>query len=172
MTTTASASIPQVTIPDNRNGGICSRCTMVCCVSMPGIVWPMDLAGDASNLTAAIVEKLRTGSYSIDWWEGDVKPRGRLSRVMYLRPATVGKEWRIEDPSWGGQCTFLGPDGCGLAWDERPTGCKALVPVDPSGLNCGDTTIDGINYTAKDAAVLAWRPYQSQIHAAIREVQP
>lgn len=163
--TTATKDITRVEIPDNRNPSICMRCTSVCCKNAPGIVWPMDLATDSAGLIAAVTEKLGTGRYALDWWEGDIKPGGRMSRVMYLRPAVVGKEGRIEDPSWGGTCTFLTPGGCALSWNERPTGCKALVPSLAD--DCGDTVIDGVNYTSKEDAVLAWRPYQRELRAAL-----
>lgn len=154
--------IARNTFKDNQRPDVCARCTNVCCDGMPGETHPGDLADDRSKLTAALVERLKTGQWAIDWWEGDVLPKGRMRRVMYLRPAIVGEEGRIEHPAWHGRCTFLGPAGCSLSWQERPSGCKALIPNPVEPGNC-----DGDELAGKDAAARAWRPYQAQIRAAI-----
>lgn len=141
-------------------GKFCASCGK-CCKSLPGAHVPDDFDID-------ILEQVRSllsgGRYAIDWWEGDVIEDGDLSAVMFLRPATKGKEGVTYDPSWGGECTFLTANGCSLPRDKMPAECKALRPMSSAGGDCPSEL-------GKQAVALAWRPYQSLLRMVGDEVK-
>lgn len=131
-------------------GKLCASCGK-CCKSLPGAHLPDDFGIDMLEQVRAA---LASGRYAIDWWEGDVIEDGDLSSVMFLRPATKGKEGVVYDPSWGGECTFLTDTGCSLHRSKMPAECKALRPTRTPDGDC-PSELD------KEAAARAWRPYQS-----------
>jgi hypothetical protein len=131
-------------------GNFCASCGK-CCKSLPGAHLPNDFGID---LVEGVRSALATGRYAIDWWEGDVIDGGDLSSVMFIRPATKGKEGTVFDPSWGGECTFLTTSGCSLPREKMPSECKALRPMAHEHGEC-PSELD------KKSVALAWRPYQS-----------
>lgn len=139
---------------------ICAACGGKCCKRLPGAVYPSDIEPTTAG---AIATLLKTGKYVVDWWEGD--PRGlswdnpdRVDVGYFIRPATVGCT-RIEDPSWGGICTFLGTRGCKLEFGSRPLGCRMLEPRADKDCEC-----HGFD---KLHATMAWLPYHKQIEEAV-----
>lgn len=91
-------------------------------------------------MSARLEVALRSGDWSLDWWEGDVRggergDEGMLDRTLFVRPATVSGRGRLFDPSYGDRCGFLRDDvGCSLSEAARPYGCLDLMPV--QGGNC------------------------------------
>jgi hypothetical protein len=141
------------------NAERCTSCGGRCCKHMPGTSSPEDWgAPDEDAMAARIDGALRTGKWAIDWLDADEDVG---SRVFYLRPAIKGKEGDVFDPSWGGTCTMLGPKGCALEYEQRPHGCRELVPGLPDA-PClrPDTTMPKIT----DAGL--WAPYQDLLRDA------
>ena len=119
---------------------------------MPGAAYPSDFGHDFQKVKEAI----DSGRWCVDWWEGDVAD-GDRDRTFYVRPATKGNEGLTHDPSWGGECVFLGEKGCVLSSEERPTECRHLVP-NPK-FRC---VLEGI--VGKKGAAIAWLPFEKQLH--------
>lgn len=151
------------------DAAVCTACGGNCCKSGPGITRPEDWGGpDRASMLQRLKAAFATENYSIDWYEGDPRkqpPKGeRLSRCMYVRPATAKARGRLFDPSWGGTCTLLTPTGCKLEHDARPYECRALKPLPPEerkkGKGCGGPDID------KRVMSELWIPYQDVITAA------
>ena len=142
------------------NTAICSECGGKCCKAMPGACFPSDfkLPGNTMLLDAA----LKSGRYTIDWWEGDPrKEKEEYPRGYFVRPAIKGKEGILIDPTWGGECTFLAETGCQLDEDARPLNCKNLEPI--AGGNC---KIHG--NTGKQGAAIAWLPYYEKLAELVK----
>lgn len=143
----------------NEDAKTCTTCGGNCCKAVPGILAPEDVgAPELSVMRERLTSLFATGRYAIDWWEGDPRPtprEGYLGCVEYVRPAVKGEEGELRDPSWGGPCTFLGPSGCELTFDDRPHNCRALVPRRGPQEGCelpvGARKVD---------YVLAWLPYR------------
>jgi Fe-S-cluster containining protein len=155
----AVRSLPVLT---NESAAICGPCGGKCCKGMPGIFSPEDLgAPNRAAMRERITGMLRTGSYAIDWWDGDPRPgkdyddADYLSSVEFVRPAVKGHEGVLRHPSWGGACTFLGPTGCAHTFENRPSNCRELVP-NPKGPKGSCKMPEGLD---KQAYVLMWLPY-------------
>ena len=155
----AVRSLPVLT---NEDAKTCGACGGKCCKGMPGILAPEDVgAPDRDVMRARLVEMLSSGRYAIDWWEGDPRRKAErgdddyLGSVDYVRPAVKGYEGQLEHPSWGGECTFLRPDGCSMSFAERPHNCRELVPSAEWARNGCKLTGD----LDKRAYVLMWLPY-------------
>lgn len=157
MTTTI-----ELPIIDRRDGtqgaATCQACGGRCCQQMPGLTHPSDF-GPRETLTGVLVSYLRTGFWSIDWWEGDPREGGELTQVYYVRPATVKGIGKLCDPSWGGCCALWSADhGCSLAFENRPMECRHLKPV-PGDANCKGK--------GKEWFVRQWIPYQAEVVASM-----
>ena len=125
------------------NYELCKKCGGKCCQELPGCCLPEDFDNDENKVKAA----LKSGNYAIDWWEGD-------EPLYFVRPATkLGKEKEcLFDPSWGGECIFFTQDiGCALPYEQRPSGCRLLEPVES-----GKCISHG---AGKWEAALAWKGY-------------
>lgn len=123
--------IPIAVSNANANPGLCAPCGGKCCKTMPGIVFPSELDAQLRHDIVAdkVLALLETGRYALDWWDGNPFNNDvRAGRAYYLRPATRGNEGRWTDESYGGTCTFLGANGCGLEERQRPLECRALIP--------------------------------------------
>ena len=70
---------------------------------------------------AEVIKMLRSNRYQIDWWEAE-------ESLYFLRPTVLNDIGEVFSPTWGGRCVFLTDNGCKLSWEDRPYGCKALVP--------------------------------------------
>lgn len=158
------------------NHELCAACGGVCCKRMPGALMPEDVRGD---LATVLKDKFRVGEWAIDWWEGDPRQeaidpfegpfdwKGRKSQAYFLRPAMVGAD-QLFHSAWkyDGICVYWS-NGCLLQPDDRPFGCRWLMPgeefceyLPPSGIpNC------------KHEAALAWLEYEDVIMAVAREIQ-
>lgn len=143
------------------NPELCKKCGGSCCKFMPGANFPEDF-----NLPSKekLEIALKSGLYTIDWWEGDPRPnKNKLSRGYFIRPAIKGKEGKTTDPTWGGVCTFLSRTGCKLSSDERPTNCKMIEPrPEKEGCILHDKK-------SKQGSAVAWIPYHKIIKKFIDE---
>lgn len=143
-------------IPDNR---ICTKCAGVCCQRYSGAYHPDDLQPLTVQSLAA---RFATGNYAIDWWEGDPRENcDKLDRATYIRPAHVDAK-TLQDPSWGGVCSLWSAKGCRLAHDLRPKQCRDLKPI------ADGSCTDGFS---KQAAAVAWLPFQQMIEDAARAAE-
>jgi len=143
---------------------ICMPCGGRCCKHAPGAAMPEDFgAPDDDALRTALKERLATGEWSIDWWDGDPREgQNEIERAYYLRPATRQGRGRIFDPSYGGVCNFF-QDGKGCRiFDTRPTGCRGVEPS-PTG-PCAP------RYASKQDAAIAWIPYIDVILSVAEEL--
>lgn len=146
----------------NENADLCSKCKGRCCKSLPGTVYPSELGATHEAVRDGILVRLKTGVYSLDYWEGDLDGEDTWPQIYFLRPSTVKSKGKTVDPSWGGQCVLLTKKGCPLLWAERPLGCRALVPAEGYPNKC-----HGEGAT-KRAGVVAWRPWQHAVKEALR----
>ena len=112
-------------IEDKENRSICAACIRKCCERYPGTAFPKDFGTKRADVLAAVRAAIETGHYCFDWWEGDLLggDAGRY-RTLFVRPATKNRIGVVEDPSWGGACTFLSVEGCALDFEKRPYGCR------------------------------------------------
>jgi len=118
---------------------LCAECQGKCCRTYPGSCFPEDFASYEE-----LLEALKSGRYALDWWEGDPRPgKDELGRAYFVRPAAVGSI-EIFDPIWHGECIMLSPTGCILPFEQRPSGCRLLIP---------DGSIDSLkcHYDSKSA---------------------
>jgi Fe-S-cluster containining protein len=142
---------------------LCGPCGGKCCRNMPGAAMPSDFGTTPDEIRARLIERLRTGRWAIDWWEGDPRPdQDEVSRGYFVRPATKDSLGELLDPSWGGDCTFRGEGGCDI-FDERPSGCRGLKPAQDSK-GCEDV------HSGKRDCAIAWVPYRLLIEQVIAEL--
>ena len=142
---------------DHVRPDICAPCGGRCCKALPGAAMPEDFGADDAAIRAAMKERLVTGEWSIDWWEGDPRPDTyEADRGYFLRPATRAGRGDVFDPSNGGTCVFF-EDGKGCRiFEARPSGCRGLEPVTGNG-DCN------VRYASKQDAAVAWLPYAAMI---------
>jgi len=147
----------------NENPLICSKCQGACCKRLPGTTDPRDL-GLPSLME--VTQLLYSGRWTVDWWEGD--PRfddwedHEVSSAKFLRPAIKGREGRLRDPAYGGECTFLTPTGCELPPEKRPKECRLLTPEE--GFQC---KLEG---WGKKESAIAWLPYNKALERLLEEL--
>lgn len=112
---------------NNENKSLCSQCGK-CCKTIPGIVAPEDLR----EISVDSLTNLFKEGYQFDLWEGNLtgKVEHEDFTFYYLRPQTKRSVGRVVDASWGGECVFLGESGCSKTFEERPTQCRVLKPVE------------------------------------------
>jgi len=118
-------------IKRNEKPSLCSSCGN-CCKTFPGIVHPSELG----EVTAETLMKAFDEGFQIDYWEGNLtgNPEHEEVTFYYLRPQTKKSKGKLLDASWGGECLFLTPSGCGRSFEKRPLQCRALKPM--SNNNC------------------------------------
>lgn len=140
-----------------QNSELCKQCGGKCCQSCGCIFHPSQF----KEITeVSLLQILKTGIVSIDWWEGDprkIDPNFDGNSVKYgyfLRMRNV--ESGILDPAWCGKpCIIWSPEiGCPLDFEYRPLQGVHLVP---SLDNC---EIDNHKYT-KHGLSIAWIEYNS-----------
>lgn len=137
---------------------VCGPCGGKCCLNAPGAAFPKDFG--LPRVKGRLRAALASGRWAIDWWEGDPRDDvlysddGYVDRGYFVRPATADRVGQLHDPSWGGRCVFLDPDGCTLEPGDRPSGCRHLEPRE-GGQHC-----DKHDHSKLDAAI-AWLPYHN-----------
>jgi Fe-S-cluster containining protein len=139
---------------------VCAPCGGRCCASMPGAAMPSDFGDTPEAIQATLTERIATGRWASDWWEGNPEGDGDpfategSARSYFVRPAIRGKS-ALFDPAWGGSCTFHGANGCEI-FSERPSGCRGLEPSKPPG-KCTP------RHSTKQDAAVAWLPFHDLI---------
>lgn len=154
---------------------ICAKCGGRCCKNKPGATLPEDFgAPNQKEMQCRIKVALKTGRWTIDWWEGDPRypnislakqwdnPKKYLHTARYIRPAEKEKEGRLTDASWGGECTFLTDKGCEI-FDTRPSGCRGVKPV-------ANDHCPAIYASTQDCAI-AWIKYTNLLDIVYSEVR-
>lgn len=111
----------------NPNPEVCKLCAKrhgkTCCETA-GCHWaPADVHGGPTK--EHIRALLKTGTVSIDYWEGEFK-EGCADTAYFLRMRHVDAP--VCDPSWGGTCVLLTSTGCALSFEQRPRGARELIP--------------------------------------------
>lgn len=146
-----SKLLPVYVAPD-----LCGPCGGKCCKRAPGITSPDDWgAPDRAVMATRIEVALRSDKWAIDWWE----ETSELVETEYVRPAIAGMEGWHRHGSYGGRCTMLGVNGCGLVHDARPLGCRAVIPTQgplPHERHCGIDEAVGEN----QQQIARWTEYQ------------
>jgi len=139
-----------------QNAEVCAACGGECCKKAPGAAWPEDFEEVNEALFLRLAE---SGDWAVDWWEGPLpgeedqewgpryfwRPKAREDRGLFA-------------PLWFGTCRLLRDDGCALTFDERPSGCRMLVPV-PERLGCRYCSPGGYENPKEDAA-RKWLPHR------------
>jgi Fe-S-cluster containining protein len=157
---------------ENKGGdsSFCLKCGGKCCLSMPGAAFPEDFKEPLKdNLKFALL----LGDWSIDWWEGS--PFSDINNwknndwdynktAYFIRPATKSSQYRLKDPSWGGECVFLQNNGCELSFDKRPKNCRFLEPIGEKECKLHDES-------DKKSAAIAWWEYNDMIEEIINELE-
>lgn len=126
---------------NNENRYQCAQCGGACCKQMGCCFSPTDF--DDLSFEGLKQKITETGYISIDWWEED-------EPLYFLRMRHV--DAAVVDPSYGGQCCKLTPNGCTFDFEHRPYEGKSLIPK---------TTYNGrctVTYSKHDCAV-EWTPY-------------
>lgn len=143
-------------VPSNddlsENKSICKECGGRCCKNMGCHIAPSELKEVTADFIIALMEE--SNSISIDWYEGNPLIEDDHSRCYYLRIKNVGSS--MIDPSWGGRCSLLTPDGCPILFQYRPKGGRMLIPVDSLEEECL------IGYS-KEQCAIEWLPYQEEL---------
>lgn len=146
------------------NMSLCAACGGKCCKQMPGEMIPDDVQKmyPHDTLRDSVEEALASRKIVADWWEGD--PRGiayddddYMGRCFYLRPRANTDDPRdVACGSWGGQCLFLGVEGCEISPEMRPLSCRMLEPKEDGSclMHAGG---------GKKVAALAWLPHQTLV---------
>jgi hypothetical protein len=173
------AAVAALPILNNEDLETCRRCTGKCCKTMPGAYLPEQLDD------AKLREGLASGKLVLAWWDGDPRPDrncmdvdcdgtcercmspDRLRRAYYVRPRNLNSPSGPFDPTQQGTCTLLGPSGCTLTFDERPSGCQNLLVNKSDPGNCHEYAVTTGSF--KHYAALAWVPRQDAIAAIARQ---
>ena len=140
---------------------ICARCGGQCCKGFPGIYWPEDIR----PLTEQTIGTMITDKIAcVDWWEGSLPNIGE-SEIRFLRARAINDHGAIVG-SRGGQCVHLTENGCTLAYAQRPRECRELIPRDKEDAKCVFPA--GVS---KEAAAVAWLPYQSLLKSIVQQAE-
>ena len=101
-----------------RETAMCIRCKGECCRLQPGYCLPSDFGSEAAVRTA-----VTSGKYTI---------------ILLLDSHIMARVVRPhhKEPDRKAGCVFLRDDGCELAWEERPYGCRMLQPREEDGGHC------------------------------------
>ena len=145
-------------VENNENKTICAACGGKCCKRLPGEWSVEDVLKRSSDgsIKSGLSSLLDAGLLQFDWWDGDIIDGGKLGAVYLPRPPCGNGG--LFYASWGRDiCHLLTSGGCSLSFDDRPEGCKAMIPSADGECRY----IDG-HYT-KSVAALEWRPYQNTI---------
>ena len=150
---------------DNNESPVCGMCKGKCCKNLPGALHPDDVVDCTKEGIRKLLER---GDVSIDWYYSRYTKRFHRNRGYYLRFRTA--HGPVIDPVYlvnDGRCLHLTENGCDLPFDERPYGCKSLVPkaesTQPLKLCCTST------YGSFQAAE-AWEPYWKILDDLVEEL--
>jgi Fe-S-cluster containining protein len=159
------------TIANNESPSLCALCGGDCCRLQPGVEAPERFLA-TPDPAGALQQSLASGLWVLDRHYGlppgaDGTPQIPAAdlEILYPRPATVAESARggIMATAGVGECIFLAPDGCRLAFSERPLMCRALVPGTDFSCSTGWSRLD---------AARAWLPWQELLLSVIRTIPP
>jgi Fe-S-cluster containining protein len=155
-------SLAVINNENNEDKETCTKCGGECCKRYPGIIAPDDLGATTRDILSKCRELLRTGGYQVDWWEGD-------PNIYFVRPKIMDhRSGSVFSPSWGGSCYFLAYNGCTLLFEDRPLGCRVLVPnKETPGRGC----VNPKEFATKWEFAVLWKPYSKQLKLIGREVE-
>jgi Fe-S-cluster containining protein len=169
-------------IANNEDLATCRACGGKCCKTLPGAYLPEQLD------EAQIRQGLASGKLVLAWWDGDPRPErncfdadcdgtcercmapDRLRRAYYVRPRNLNSKPGPFDASTQGQCALLGPLGCTLDFEHRPSGCQNLLVNRQDPGNCHDYAITTGSF--KHYAAVAWVPHQEMLLSALQALRP
>jgi len=150
-------------IPTNHEDlDMCKKCGGTCCKKLSCPVFPCDF----EEITVeTIVAKIKSG-YCFDYYEGNLtgNESDKYKTFYFIRPKHKGKEHKIVDASWGGECGFLTSTGCSLSEKDRPSGGKALIPK----MVGNDYDCKVLNGWNKTDACFEWAKYNNIIEKAMK----
>lgn len=132
-------------IENNENCELCKECEGECCRNLGCFINPKDIPAYPNITKEVILDLLRTGYVSIDWYDDETEE-------YFLRMRN--KKSPLIDPSWGGECIALTENGCAFKFENRPYGGRSLIP------NKGD---ECLNEYDKEMAKEDWEPYREII---------
>jgi hypothetical protein len=158
-------TLVQITTQMNLDSAVCSACGGACCKNQPGITAPAQWGASSEEIETSLTEAFKTGTWAIDWWQGDTESDGDLEEVFFIRPAAVGVDALYHGAAYDRRCVFLGDNGCRLTPETRPDGCLLLVPNDDHS-EC----LPGPVRDYKITYARQWRAYQKEIVAAAHAV--
>ena len=162
-------------IANNEDRKVCGDCGGKCCKTLPGAYLPGQLSDE--RLAAGLAD----GTLVLAWWDGDPRPErncfdadcggscprctadDRLRRAYYVRPRNLNSPAGIFDATAQGQCALLGPHGCTLSFEQRPSGCQNLLVNRADPGNCHEYAVTTGSF--KHYAALAWVPEQQKLLA-------
>lgn len=175
-----------VALARNERPDVCGPCGGACCKRGPGTALPEDFGRTPRERLEGLREAILTRRYIIvaltpalhrvvhheGAFAGFVKetyPR----RLLYVRPRAVDEEG-LFSTKHEGTCSLLTPSGCGLAWEARPSGCRALVPNEEKPGACGYSPSLPVRewgaFTREYEAAQAWRSRWRFLHRLLREL--
>lgn len=146
----------------NERPDICGPCGGQCCKQAPGISWPEELGSSPDEIYRGLVDRLRSGRWTIDVYES------LGADWLHLRPAERGHENQPRHNGWGACCTFLTAGGCELRHDDRPMQCRLYIPrITTDGRAChyAEPEHAGVSSHASK-----WASHQDEIGLALMEV--
>ena len=116
-------------IVGTRPTSLCGECGGQCCQAVPGAYAPEDFQNDEGKLDVdRLFRMLKSGEAVFGVYDGDPD---RTSRY-YPRPPYKDKgDELVEDrhPYDLGGCANLTDEGCKFSFEERPYGCRTLIPA-------------------------------------------
>ena len=169
-------------ILNNEDRATCAGCGGKCCKTLPGAYLPSQLSD------GPLRDGLASGKLVLAWWDGDPRPDrncfdadcdgsceaetapDRLRRAYYVRPRNVLSPAGPFDGTGKGECTLLGPTGCTLSFDDRPSGCQNLLVNKAEPGNCHSYAITTGSF--KHYAAVAWVPHQEKLLSLANATQP
>lgn len=172
---------------NNEQKHICAECGGACCKSLPGMMFPQDVVAlyrRHLRWGARRIPKLRrwlnrmarhmrmddaleyafTQQFVVDWWEGNVTDAVVGGASYFIRPRAKNDSRSIRNATWGGECVFLGPNGCVKVFAHRPRVCRELSPRPGGNEKC-------MPGAGKYEAALAWAPWQVAVETAFRKYE-
>jgi hypothetical protein len=170
--------VPGLPIANNEDLATCRACAGKCCKTLPGAYLPDQLT------EAELRDGLSSGKLVLAWWDGDPRPEhnclnvdcdgtcarclapDKLRRAYYVRPRNLNSPSGPFDSTSNGQCALLGPMGCTLSFEKRPSGCQNLLVNRQSPGDCHDYAVPTRSF--KHYAAVAWVPHQANLLALAR----
>ena len=143
----------------SENLKLCGECGGRCCMKYPGLPRPADMGKTSREIGRGLRTVLGTRGWTLDYWE----PDGELPQVYFPRPKAGDDLPGILNAGWGGPCHLLNGDGCSLSYEQRPFGCRDLMPAANYPEDCASETA-----SRKVDEVALWRPYQRIIKRIIK----